>query len=160
VLGQLDMGLLVSSLWRRLFAMKEFKACIVGLDNSGKTTILFQLHMGEVVETQPTIGSNVETVQHGGVNFNVWDLGGQESLRASWSTYYLGCHAVIVVVDSTDRARIDLVKMELDKLLANTVSSRPILGRRIGRLRPFSTLNSRTELWPFAPVRNCGTPCC
>lgn len=42
------MGLLVSSLWRRLFTYKEFKICLVGLDNAGKTTILFQLHMGEV----------------------------------------------------------------------------------------------------------------
>lgn len=150
------MGLLVSSLWRRLFALPEFKACLVGLDNAGKTTILFQLHMGEVVETQPTIGSNVETVQHKNVHFNVvralrhasserpearerhlhlltcacclsccqWDLGGQESLRQGWHTYYLGAHAVIVVVDSTDRSRIDLVKLELDKLLANAVRQR------------------------------------
>ena len=37
------MGLLMSSLWRRLFTFKEFKVCLVGLDNAGKTTILFQL---------------------------------------------------------------------------------------------------------------------
>lgn len=37
------MGLLVSSLWRRLFTYREFKICLVGLDNAGKTTILFQL---------------------------------------------------------------------------------------------------------------------
>ena len=79
-------------------------------------------HMGEVVETQPTIGSNVEEVVHNNVHFNAWDLGGQESLRQSWQTYFLGTHAVIIVVDSTDRARIDLVKLELDKLLHNAVS--------------------------------------
>jgi ADP-ribosylation factor-like protein 5B len=56
------MGLLFSSLWRKLWKYKEFKICIVGLDNAGKTTTLFQLHLGEVVETQPTIGSNVEEV--------------------------------------------------------------------------------------------------
>jgi len=78
--------------------------------------------MGEVVETQPTIGSNVEEVVHRNVHFNVWDLGGQESLRQGWSTYFLGSHAVIVVVDSTDRARIGMVKAELDKLLLNAVS--------------------------------------
>lgn len=31
----------------------------VGLDNAGKTTTLYHLHMGETVKTQPTIGSNV-----------------------------------------------------------------------------------------------------
>ncbi len=33
-------------------------------DNAGKTTTLYKLHLGEVVVTQPTIGSNVEQIQH------------------------------------------------------------------------------------------------
>lgn len=111
------MGLLVSSLWRRLFSFQEFKVCVVGLDNAGKTTILFQLHMGEVVETQPTIGSNVEEVMHKNVKFMMWDLGGQDSLRAGWRTYFHGTHAVVVVVDSTDRQRIGLVRDELWRMM-------------------------------------------
>ena len=47
--------------------------------------------------------------------------GGQQSLRDSWSTYYIGTHAVIMVVDSTDRNRIGLVKQELWKMLSNKV---------------------------------------
>lgn len=113
------MGLLFSSLWRRLFAFKKFKICLVGLDNAGKTTTLFQLHMGEVVQTQPTIGSNVEEVVHNNIHYQMWDLGGQESLRSAWSTYYSGTHAIIMVVDSTDRDRIGLVKAELFKLLTH-----------------------------------------
>lgn len=35
---------------------------MVGLDNAGKTTILYQFLMNEVVHTSPTIGSNVEEV--------------------------------------------------------------------------------------------------
>ncbi|GJZ41212.1 ADP-ribosylation factor-like protein 5, partial [Tanacetum coccineum] len=49
----------------------------------------------------------------------VWDLGGQERLRTSWATYYRGTHAVITVIDSTDRARISLMKDELFRLLPN-----------------------------------------
>ena len=41
----------------------------------------------------------------------MWDLGGQASLRPSWATYYKASHAVIMVVDSTDRARIGIVKV-------------------------------------------------
>ncbi|CAK9165022.1 unnamed protein product [Ilex paraguariensis] len=48
---------------------------------------------------------------------SVWDLGGQERLRTSWATYYRGTHAVIVVIDSTDRARISIMKDELFRLL-------------------------------------------
>ncbi|ONK74389.1 uncharacterized protein A4U43_C03F5720 [Asparagus officinalis] len=47
----------------------------------------------------------------------VWDLGGQDRLRTSWATYYRGTHAVIVVIDSTDRARISIMKDELFRLL-------------------------------------------
>ena len=66
----------------------EHKICIVGLDNAGKTTILYQFLMNEVVHTSPTIGSNVEEVVWKNVHFIMWDLGGQESLRAAWNTYY------------------------------------------------------------------------
>ena len=37
--------------------------------------------MGEVVTTVPTIGFNVETVQYKNLRFQVWDLGGQTSIR-------------------------------------------------------------------------------
>ena len=49
----------------------------------------------------------------------MWDLGGQERLRTSWATYYRGTNAVIVVIDSTDRARISLMKDELFRLLGH-----------------------------------------
>lgn len=61
---------------------------MVGLDNAGKTTILYQYLMNEVVQTSPTIGSNVEEVVFRNIHFLVWDLGGQQSLRSAWSTYY------------------------------------------------------------------------
>ncbi|KAL9669785.1 hypothetical protein QQ045_007334 [Rhodiola kirilowii] len=47
----------------------------------------------------------------------VWDLGGQDRLRTSWATYFRGTHAVIVVIDSTDRARITIMKDELFRIL-------------------------------------------
>ena len=36
-----------------------------------------KLHLGDVVVTQPTIGSNVEHITHKNVHFEAWDLGGQ-----------------------------------------------------------------------------------
>lgn len=100
-----------------LFPAKEYKIVVVGLDNAGKTTTLYKLHLGEVVSTQPTLGSNVEEVVYKNIRFEVWDLGGQDRLRNSWSTYYTGTHAVIAVIDSTDRARISIMKDELFRLL-------------------------------------------
>jgi len=69
-------------------SVAEHKIVIVGLDNAGKTTILYQFLMNEVVHTSPTIGSNVEEVVWKNIRFIMWDLGGQQSLRAAWSTYY------------------------------------------------------------------------
>ncbi|KTF85335.1 hypothetical protein cypCar_00006444 [Cyprinus carpio] len=66
----------------------EHKVIIVGLDNAGKTTILYQFSMNEVVHTSPTIGSNVEEIVVNNTHFLMWDIGGQESLRSSWNTYY------------------------------------------------------------------------
>mmetsp|Transcript_107663 Transcript_107663/g.286582 ORF Transcript_107663/g.286582 Transcript_107663/m.286582 type:complete len:209 (-) Transcript_107663:169-795(-) len=108
------MGLWASRLWRRVFGTDaECKIVIVGLNNAGKTTILYKLHLGQVVLTQPTIGSNVEEVKHDNLTFMVWDLGGQETLRASWSTYFEDTDAIVFVVDSNDQENMVLAKMEL-----------------------------------------------
>ncbi|XP_068805490.1 ADP-ribosylation factor-like protein 5A isoform X1 [Struthio camelus] len=75
--------------------------------------------MNEVVHTSPTIGSNVEEIVVNNTRFLMWDIGGQESLRSSWNTYYTNTEFVIVVVDSTDRERISVTKEELYKMLAH-----------------------------------------
>ncbi len=43
----------------------------VGLDNAGKTTILYKLHLGEVVVSQATVGSNVELVKYRNLQLEV-----------------------------------------------------------------------------------------
>lgn len=67
--------------------------------------------------TQPTIGSNVEEVTYKNIKFQMWDLGGQESLRVSWATYYANTQAVFVVIDSTDRERIQIIREELTRMM-------------------------------------------
>ena len=60
------MGFYLSKFWQKMSGQKDeqVKVVIVGMANSGKTTILYKLSLGEVIVTQPTIGSNVEEVQH------------------------------------------------------------------------------------------------
>ncbi len=98
---------------------REYKIVIIGLNNAGKTTCLYKLHLGEVIETQPTIGSNVEEVKYKNLSFKVWDLSGQESLRPYWATYFANTQAILMVVDSVDRERIPIVRDELLKVLSN-----------------------------------------
>jgi hypothetical protein len=55
------MGLTFTKLFSRLFAKKEMRILMVGLDAAGKTTILYKLKLGEIVTTIPTIGTSPST---------------------------------------------------------------------------------------------------
>ena len=35
-----------------------------------------------------------------------WDLGGQRGIRSIWHRYYDDCHAVVYVIDASDRERL------------------------------------------------------
>lgn len=98
-------------------ADKKIRVLILGLDNAGKTSILYRLHLGNVVSTVPTVGFNLETVQYKNVSFEVWDLGGQTGIRPYWRCYFSDTDAIIYVVDSTDRDRMGVAKHELFALL-------------------------------------------
>ena len=90
---------------------------MLGLDAAGKTTILYKLHIGEVLSTVPTLGFNVEKVQYKNVVFTVWDVGGQEKLRPLWRHYFNNTDALIFVVDSLDRDRVDRAAEEFHAII-------------------------------------------
>lgn len=68
------MGAFISRFWFMLFPAKEYKIVVVGLDNAGKTTTLYKLHLGEVVTTHPTVGSNVEELVYKNIRFEVQSI--------------------------------------------------------------------------------------
>ena len=112
------MGSLFSKVWSQFVGTKEMRILMVGLDAAGKTTILYQLKMGETVKTIPTIGFNVETLDFKGLTFTVWDVGGQDKIRVLWKHYYQNTDGLIFVVDSNDRDRVEDAAEELKKMLA------------------------------------------
>uniref|UniRef100_A0A453M7D5 ADP-ribosylation factor 1 n=1 Tax=Aegilops tauschii subsp. strangulata TaxID=200361 RepID=A0A453M7D5_AEGTS len=57
------MGLTFTKLFSRLFAKKEMRILMVGLDAAGKTTILYKLKLGEIVTTIPTIAEHASAWQ-------------------------------------------------------------------------------------------------
>lgn len=68
------MGIIISRVFESLFGTKEVRILILGLDNAGKTTILYRLQneSDEAVQTIPTIGFNVETLQYKNIKVGIY----------------------------------------------------------------------------------------
>ena len=139
------MGHLMSAM-SGMLGSKEVRILLLGLDNAGKTTLLYKLKLNQCVNTLPTVGFNVEDVQYRNIKFRMWDVGGQVSLlsqvcflsgvqshdeclqdkiRALWRYYFQGCQAIIYMVDSADHGRLVeagnvLTGLLEDDLLCNT----------------------------------------
>ena len=113
------MGILISKLMGNLGNLSEGQGGVlmVGLDAAGKTTILYQLKLGEMTNTAPTLGFNVETVAYKNIEFMVWDMGGQDAIRPLWRHYYENAQALIFVVDSADEERLSEAREELSKMM-------------------------------------------
>ena len=92
------------------------KILFVGLDNSGKTTIVHSLqgikNLPSFCNTKPTEGLNIENIQAFDSDFTIWDLGGQETFRNEYlkdfQKYIIGCNKLIYVFDIQDTKRYDL----------------------------------------------------
>jgi len=110
------MGQLLTKIYNK-FARVEGRVLCLGLDNAGKTTVLYKLQIGEVICTLPTVGFNVESLKYRNVDLTVWDIGGQMKIRRLWRYYYENTTALIFVVDANDVARFDEARTELWLLL-------------------------------------------
>ena len=51
------------------------------------------------------------------MKLNIWDVGGQTTIRSYWRNYFEATDGVIWVVDSSDKMRLLDCKAELEKLL-------------------------------------------
>ncbi|THV00552.1 ARF/SAR superfamily [Dendrothele bispora CBS 962.96] len=96
---------------------KEMRILFLGLDNAGKTTILKKLNGEDIMTVSPTLGFNIKTFIHGKYTLNIWDVGGQRTLRPYWRNYFEQTDALVWVVDSGDRMRMRDCKEELHNLL-------------------------------------------
>lgn len=52
---------------------------------------------------------------------NIWDVGGQKTIRSYWRNYFEKTDALIWVVDATDRLRVRDCRDELSALLLEEV---------------------------------------
>ncbi|KAL2112679.1 hypothetical protein VUR80DRAFT_6835 [Thermomyces stellatus] len=96
---------------------KEMRILMLGLDNAGKTTIVKRIMGEDVTMVSPTLGFIIKTIDYEGYKLNIWDVGGQKTLRSYWRNYFEKTDALVWVVDATDRGRVGDCREELHGLL-------------------------------------------
>ncbi|XP_042260238.1 ADP-ribosylation factor-like protein 11 [Thunnus thynnus] len=93
---------------------------LMGLDSAGKSTLLAKLLTGQVMDTSPTVGFNVGTLDlDKNTSLTVWDVGGQKSMRPNWRYYLDDCKALVFVVDSSDPGRLPEAQKALKRVLSD-----------------------------------------
>lgn len=122
------MGSKLTKLLKNVFCRKKLNICMLGLESSGKTTILYKFHLGEVLMTTPTIGFNIEVIKYKQYNLSIFDICGDMRHRTFWATYYKGADGLIYVIDSANKDNIEIAKEELYKVLGHeSIKNVPIL---------------------------------
>ena len=92
------------------------KIVLMGLDNSGKTSIVLCLkgvkNLSSFSAVKPTRGFEINKFHTLGSEFNIWDFGGQEKFRTDYfknfNNHIKGASKLIYVIDIQDRKRYDI----------------------------------------------------
>ena len=97
----------------------DFKVKMFGLDDAGKTKILYILKFGTKVMTIPTIGFNVETIENESQekNITIWDIGGNKMVRKLWKQYFCNTNGLIWVYDMSKKEKYEESQNELKSIL-------------------------------------------
>lgn len=95
----------------------SLRILILGLDNAGKTTLLKRLVGEDIHAVSPTLGFNIKSIAFRCYRLDLWDVGGQRSLRSYWRNYFEATDALVWVIDATDRLRLTDCAAELHGLL-------------------------------------------
>ena len=96
----------------------------------------------DVNSVSPTLGFIIKTIDFQGYSsmlskqkntdqarykLNIWDVGGQKTIRSYWRNYFEKTDSLIWVVDATDRLRMDDCRDELRGLLLEEVCGKSAL---------------------------------
>ncbi|KAK3233856.1 hypothetical protein CYMTET_55873 [Cymbomonas tetramitiformis] len=101
----------------QLDSSKEARFLVVGLKGAGKSTLMKQLNLGEVVKFTPSPGFSYETVKYNNLSLFCWDLGSNGEAQSVERMFYQNTSGVIFVCDANDEGSLDKVRDGLNRLL-------------------------------------------
>ncbi|EKX42739.1 hypothetical protein GUITHDRAFT_175454 [Guillardia theta CCMP2712] len=125
---------LISGLCQSYLEKKQYHLLLLGLDGSGKTSLLERIRFEasktsssekrteqelqlSLQKISSTVGLNIGRITLKSANVMIWDLGGQEALRGIWDKYYSDAHGLVWVVDASDPSRFEEALQTLEGLL-------------------------------------------
>lgn len=121
-LGRIGMASWFASIrawFSSIFFSKSAEIAIIGLQGSGKTSLVNVLDIGGAwsEEVVPTVAFSYRMVRRDNIKLKIWDVAGQPRYRNLWERYCKGSSAIVFVVDSTDKQHFEDAKFELHSLL-------------------------------------------
>lgn len=104
---------------------KNVKILVLGLDNSGKTSLVFSLqnktNLFYYTSIQPTKGIKTRMLRIDDINYAIWDVGGQERYRNDFFGNILvnlsNTKKIIYVIDVQDEKRYSFSLQFLEKIV-------------------------------------------
>nr|XP_004542692.1 ADP-ribosylation factor-like protein 14 [Maylandia zebra] len=142
----------------------QVQVLLLGLDNAGKSTLLYKLKHNTSVSTVPTIGFNVEMLEarknRRKIAITIWDVGGQGNMRDHWPNFYQNAGAIVFVVDSADQERLNEAQRELERTLRNDeLRGRPLIllanKQDVGGALNVTEMKDRFNMRKICQERDC-----
>ncbi|XP_025034457.2 ADP-ribosylation factor-like protein 13A isoform X1 [Pelodiscus sinensis] len=123
---------LLSHCWSRLQARQEpirkVTLLVVGLDNTGKTSLITEIQRVLSCEVLPTTKPHQTELRVDRFEVSLVDLSGGQRMRGTWRSHYGDAHGIIFVLDSSDVLRMEEARRILGRLLAHPrISGKPLL---------------------------------
>lgn len=94
----------LSDMFSALKSRKKVTLAILGLDSSGKSSLV-NLFQTNPLPTYPTMGFSFEEITFANTSIKIWDIGGQKEFISYWKQYVDGIDGLVFMIDIADEKR-------------------------------------------------------
>ena len=127
---------------------------LLGLDDTGKTTLTGRLTQNRLIQASPTSKPSKHEIKIGSTHLAITDVGGHVQARRLWRDYMFSSARIIFMIDASNHQRLPEACYELSNLLNDSeMKSVPllILANKIDNI---NTACSESELRLFLKIEN------